>query len=231
MTGRGWSEAVKRLPHRELPSIPHFLAVTGAAPYRWQRHLYMELVAGRVPVALEIPTGLGKTTSVLLSLLAWLANPELPRRVVYIVDRRAIVDQTAAVIRRWIDRIGSLPELARGFDACAAFPASRPVGLGVLRGGLADDGEWREDPARPAVIVGTVDMLGSRLLFAGYGAGRSRRAMDAGLLGHDALIVLDEAHLAPAMGELLRAVAELHGGPDLQVMVLSAVGAGGPAPC
>ena len=137
------------------------------------------------------------------------------------------VDQTAACIRGWIDRIGELPELSRAFDACAAFPGRHPVDLGVLRGGLADDGEWQVDPARPAVIVGTVDMVGSRLIFAGYGAGRSRRAMDAGLVGHDVVIVLDKAHLAPAMGELLRAVAELHGGPELQVMTLSALGAGG----
>ena len=32
-------------------------------------------------------------------------------------------------------------------------------------------------------------------------------------------------------GELLRTVAELHGGPELQVMVLSALGRGCPAPC
>ena len=215
----------------ELPSIPHFRAVADHPPYPWQRRLYMELVAGRVPVALEIPTGLGKTACVLVGLFARLANPELPRRIVYIVDRRAIVDQTAACIRGWIDRIETLPELAGAFHACAAFPGRRPVGLGVLRGGLADDGEWRADPARPAVVVGTVDMVGSRVLFAGYGAGRSRRAMDAGLLGHDALIVLDEAHLAPAMGELLRAVAELHGGPELKVLTLSALGAGDPARC
>ena len=55
--------------------------------------------------------------------------------------------------------------------------------------------------------------------------------MDAGLIGHDALIVLDEVHLAPAMDGLLRAVAELHGGPELKVMVLSALGRRGPAPC
>ena len=167
----------------ELPPIPHFRALTGDEPYPWQPRLYMEFVAGRVPAALSIPTGLGKTVCVLLALLARLANPELPRRVVYIVDRRAIVDQTAAAIRGWIDRIGAVPELARAFDGCAAFPAACPVGLGVLRGGLADDGEWRVDPARPTVVVGTVDMVGSRLLFSGYGAGRSRRSMDAGLVG------------------------------------------------
>ena len=215
----------------EFPPIPHFGAVFGHPPYPWQRRLYMEFVAGRVPAALSIPTGLGKTAGVLLALLARLANPELPRRVVYIVDRRAIVDQTAAAIRGWIDRIGALPELARAFDGSVAFPGPHPVGLGVLRGGLADDGEWRVDPARPTVVVGTVDMVGSRLLFSGYGAGRSRRAMDAGLLGHDALVMLDEAHLAPAMEELLRALARLHAGAELHVMTLSALGGGEPAPC
>ena len=215
----------------ELPSIPHFHALTGENPYPWQRRLYMEFVAGQVPVALSIPTGLGKTESVLLALLAQLVNPELPRRVVYIVDRRAIVDQTAVAIRGWIDRIGAVPELARAFDRCAAFPGPCPVGLGVLRGGLADDGEWRVDPARPTVVVGSIDMVGSRLLFSGYGAGRSRRAMDAGLLGHDALVMLDEAHLAPVMGEMLRALARLRAGAELPVMTLSALGGGGPAPC
>ena len=29
----------------------------------------------------------------------------------------------------------------------------------------ADDGEWRIDPARPAVVVGTIDMIGSRIMF------------------------------------------------------------------
>ena len=211
----------------ELPSIPRFHAVTGEDPYPWQRRLYRRLLDGEVPEALEIPTGLGKTTAVLLALLARLVNPDLPRRVVYIVDRRTLVDQTAQTIHAWIERIGTVPELAGAFERLAAFPDQSPVGLGVLRGGLADDGAWRVDPARPAVIVGTVDMIGSRLLFRGYGSGRSRRAMDAGLLGHDSLVLLDEAHLAPAMGELLRALARLHGGPRFRVMTLSAVHGGG----
>ena len=213
----------------ELPSIPHFRAVTDEDPYPWQRRLYGDFLKGDVPEAVDIPTGLGKTTSVLLALLARLGNPDLPRRVVYIVDRRALVDQAAEAVRSWIERIGALPELACAFERLAAFPGPRPVGLGVLRGGLADDGEWRVDPARAAVIVGTVDMVGSRLLFRGYGSGRSRRAMDAGLLGHDTLLVLDEAHLAPAMAELLRALARFHGEPACRVMTLSAVGHGGSA--
>ena len=209
---------------RDLAPIPYFRAIVGHDPWPWQRRLYAALVGGDAPDAVDLPTGLGKTITVLVLLLARLRNHGLPRRIVYIVDRRAIVDQTAAAIEAWINRIAELPALVRAFDACAAFPAERPVGLGVLRGGLADDGTWRGDPARAAVIVGTVDMVGSRLLFAGYGDGRWNRPLHAGLLGHDAMVVLDEAHLAPAMGALLGAVARLQGGGAFRTITLSATG-------
>ena len=221
------SPAARPARNDELCDVAHFRAIVGHAPYPWQRRLYAALARGAVPDAVDIPTGLGKTASVLLALLARLERPALPRRVVYVVDRRAIVDQTAEAVRAWIERIAALPALARAFDACASHPAERPVGLGVLRGGLADDGAWRLDPARPAVLVGTVDMVGSRLLFSGYGDGRSRRAMHAGLLGHDALVMLDEAHLAPAFGALLRAVEGLQGRPEFRTITLSATGASG----
>ena len=209
---------------RDLAPIPYFRAIVGHDPWPWQRRLYAALAGGDAPDAVDLPTGLGKTITVLVLLLARLRNAALPRRVVYVVDRRAIVDQTATAIEAWIERIAQLPALVRAFDACAACPSERPVALGVLRGGLADDGAWRRDPARAAVIVGTVDMVGSRLLFAGYGDGRWSRPLHAGLLGHDAMVVLDEAHLAPAMGALLGAVARLQGGGAFRTMTLSATG-------
>ena len=53
--------------------------------------------------------------------------------------------------------------------------AKHPLAISTLRGEFADNGAWRRDPSRPAIIVGTVDMIGSRLLFSGYGCGfRSR---------------------------------------------------------
>ena len=208
-------------------AVPHFRAIVGHDPYPWQRRLYAALVRGAVPDAVDIPTGLGKTACVLLALLARLEHPALPRRIVYVVDRRAIVDQTAEAARAWIERIGALPALRRAFDGQAAHPAARPVGLGVLRGGLADDGAWRLDPARPAVLVGTVDMVGSRLLFSGYGDGRSLRAAHAGLIGHDALVLLDEAHLAGAFAALLHAVERMQGRAEFRTVTLSATGAKG----
>ena len=203
-------------------AIPHFREIVGHDPYRWQRRLYDAFVGGNIPEAVDIPTGLGKTLCLVLFLLARLKNAALPTRVVYVVDRRAIVDQTADAIRTWINRIDALPGLAKALDGISALPSDLPVQLGVLRGGLADDGQWRVDPARPAVVIGTVDMIGSRIMFSGYGDGRSRRPMHAGLLGHDSIVMLDEAHLSPAMVALIRAINRIQGHPKFRAMTLSA---------
>lgn len=50
-------------------------------------------------------------------------------------------------------------------------------------------------------------MIGSRLLFSAYGGvGQSYRALQAGLLGQDALVVVDEAHLSPSFLQTLRSL-------------------------
>jgi CRISPR-associated endonuclease/helicase Cas3 len=58
------------------------------------------------------------------------------------------------------------------------------------------------------VVVGTVDMIGSRLLFSGYGVGFKARPLQASFLGQDVLLVHDEAHLEPAFQTLLWAISE-----------------------
>lgn len=104
----------------------------------------------------------------------------------------------------------------------------RDLVVSTLRGQFADNREWSADPSREAVICGTVDMIGSRLLFGGYGIGFKGKPLHAGFLGQDALIVHDEAHLEPAFQDLLLAIEheQRHGRfPDrhpLRVMDLSA---------
>ena len=113
----------------------------------------------------------------------------MPRRLVYVVDRRAVVDQAT--------------EEATKIKAAAADPALR---VSTLRGQLADNREWLDDPAATAIIVGTVDMIGSRLLFSGYGVSPRTRSYHAGLLGSDTLVVLDESHLVLPFERLLAAI-------------------------
>jgi CRISPR-associated endonuclease/helicase Cas3 len=88
-----------------------------------------------------------------------------------------------------------------------ANESDSPLAISALRGELADNGEWRSDPARPAIVIGTVDMIGSRLLFSGYGrCGFKSKPLHAGLLGQDTLLIHDEAHLEPAFQKLLEAI-------------------------
>jgi CRISPR-associated endonuclease/helicase Cas3 len=49
-------------------------------------------------------------------------------------------------------------------------------------------------------------MIGSRLLFSGYGVSRRLRARRAGLLARDTLLVNDEAHFTPVFAELVNQV-------------------------
>src|SRR5439155_7558970 len=80
------------------------------------------------------------------------------------------------------------------------------LAISTLRGQFADNREWSADPSRPAVIVGTVDMIGSRLLFSGFGVGFKAKPLHAGFLGQDVLLVHDEAHLEPAFQKLVEAI-------------------------
>ena len=63
------------------------------APFRWQKRLLQRLLDGDPPQAVDVPTGLGKTSVMALWLIALAEGAELPRRLVYVVDRRAVVDQ------------------------------------------------------------------------------------------------------------------------------------------
>ncbi len=64
------------------------------------------------------------------------------------------------------------------------------------------------DPSKPAVLLSTLPMYGSRLLFRGYGSTRSMRPVDAALAGTDSLVMLDEAHLVPHLRALIADLRE-----------------------
>lgn len=196
-------------------------------PFPWQQRLFAQFVAGKIPSALDLPTGTGKT-SVIAIWLAALATQALqgkltlPRRLVYIVNRRTIVDQATTETERLLKRLQT-PELAKACSALqklAAIPSENPVTASTLRGELADNGEWKADPARPAIVLGTVDMVLSKLLFRGYGDGKRKRVIHAGLLGHDTLLVHDESHLVPAACQTLQHLIGLN--PALRLINLSA---------
>jgi CRISPR-associated endonuclease/helicase Cas3 len=192
------------------------LDASNRPPLKWQARLYGSLAEGRCPAVCRLPTGLGKTSVIPLWLIALAAGAKLPRRLVYVVNRRTVVDQATDDAVRILRRLtapseagpfaATVEELARRLDGLAGEHVGPPVAVSALRGELADNGEWKVNPARAAIIVGTIDMIGSKLLFSGYGDGRYGRAHHAGLIGQDVLLVHDEAHLSPAFDAVLNAV-------------------------
>lgn len=183
-----------------------FKALTGHPPFPWQQRMFVLLSKGVLPLAVDIPTGIGKTAIMAIWLLARAAGAELPRRLVYVVDRRAVVDQATEFAETIRDKLSSYCELEAvrrnlGLD-------DRMLPISTLRGRHVDNREWMEDPGASAIIVGTVDMIGSRLLFEGYGVSRRMRPFAAGLMGCDTLVLLDEAHLSRPFERLLRQIEE-----------------------
>lgn len=200
--------------HRAMPAIlpkidDLFERLTGHRPFPWQRRLHERFVTGEFPPC-SLPTGLGKTSVIALWLLALADAPaSVPRRLAYVVNRRTIVDQATREAERLRERLKheALVGLRERIRALTGSDSDDlPLAISTLRGQFADNGEWSADPARPAIIVGTVDMIGSRLLFSGYGRGFRHRPLHAGFLGQDTLVVHDEAHLEPAFQSLLEAI-------------------------
>ncbi len=210
-----------------------FVALTRneSGHFPWQWALYRQFATGDFPRSCNLPTGLGKTSVMVLWLIALANNPTLvPRRLVYVVNRRTVVDQSTEEAKKLRDNLPKVPELQAKL---------RSLAISTLRGQFADNREWSADPSRPAVIVGTVDMIGSRLLFSGYGIGFKSKPLHAGFLGQDVLLVHDEAHLEPAFQRLLIDIEEQQHKAErtgklpwrkLRVMELSATSRGSEKP-
>ncbi len=176
-----------------------FERATGFVPMPWQRRLAER---GSAVDVVDIPTGLGKTAGVVM---AWLwqrrfapsaIRAQTPRRLVFCLPMRVLVEQTATAVRQWVSRAG-----LDGADG---------VGAHTLLGGDLDD-RWLDKPEADSVLIGTQDMLLSRALNRGYGMSRYLWPMACGLVNNDARWVFDEVQL---MGAGLGTSAQLQGLAD-----------------
>lgn len=196
-----------------------YCALTGHdGACRWQHRLFTDFEAGRFPTDIELATGLGKTSIIALWVLALgraLARRSyaVPRRLAYVVDRRVVVDQASEFAEQVCERLEQAAKDENHLLHTVATTlknagcTSSVIEVSTLRGQRALDTRWRDDPTRPAIIVGTVDMIGSRLLFSAFGrVGPWGRALEAGLVGQDCLLVLDEAHLCSPFAATLTAI-------------------------
>lgn len=159
------------------------------SPDSWQR----EFTEVDWPELLIAPTGAGKTAGVTLGWVAHrLRAPErTPRRLVWCLPMRTLVEQAAQATRDWLERLKQA-----GADRNNLLPEpGRDVH--VLMGG-AESSRWLDVPERPAVLVGTQDMLLSRALMRGYASSRTVWPMEFALLHEDVQWVFDEVQLMGA---------------------------------
>ena len=158
-----------------------------AQPDPWQ----LALMTDAWPQVLIAPTGSGKTAAVTLGWAAHrMRDPDsTPRRLIWCMPMRTLVEQTAEAVMEWFGK------LADEVDESNRLP--RPEDIHVLMGGVDGD-SWLDKPERPAVLVGTQDMLLSRALMRGYGSSRALWPMQFGLLHEDAQWVFDEVQLMGA---------------------------------
>jgi len=152
-------------------------ATDGREPYPFQECF---AISDPIPHLVRAPTGAGKTAT---AVLGWLwryfhSGKPTPRRLVYCLPMRVLVEQSERETRGWIDNLGM----------------AEKVDIHLLMGGV-DTEEWYLYPEKPAVLIGTQDMLLSRALNRGYAASRFHWPIDFGLLNNDCLWVFDEPQL------------------------------------
>ena len=195
-----------------------FAAVHGVEPFPWQERLASRIASGDGwPSVLDLPTGAGKTAAIDVALFHLALEAErgesrrAPVRVAFVVDRRLIVDAARNRADLIADKLAAavhssdsghvIARVAKRLAHLAGAPT--PVLVRALRGGAPREDDWARTPSQPTVLCSTVDQVGSRLLFRGYGVSDSMKPLHAGLIGSDCLILLDEAHLSEPFRQTL----------------------------
>lgn len=204
-----------------------FQALHDHSPFPWQSRLAKQVCEqGRWPEALNLPTSSGKTAALDAALFHLIHEAVLPadqrrapRRIYFVVDRRLVVDEAYERSKQIAERLkanmgkGSiLGEAASTLLKLAGEQAEQPLMVIRLRGGMPLERTFIRNPLQPAIILTTVDQLGSRLLFRGYGVSANMRPIHAALTAVDSLILLDEAHLSQPFLETLTAIDRYRGG-------------------
>jgi len=226
-----------------MSSFPDFRAFYRAAnrgrePLPWQVRLAEGVVTtGEWPREIAVPTGLGKTACIDIALYSLARSaygtsqgPGTPRRIWYVVDRRLLVDVATehalslAALLAEPARAGDQESIANISAVAAALAslvavgrADTPLHVTELRGGAAL-GSRPPEPSQPAIVLATVPMFASRLLFRGYGSSSAMWPIDAAHAGIDSLVLLDEAHLSRPLMILMDRCAACDSGDPSAVL-------------
>jgi CRISPR-associated endonuclease/helicase Cas3 len=168
-----------------------FQAATGYPPHGYQARVARD----GLPDLIQAPTGAGKTGVILAWLWRRLYGPgpgQTPRRLIYALPQRSLTDQVSGEVRRWLAILGLTDEVALH------------VAMGPRR---ETQGEWRDDMHKPAIVVGTADVLVSKALNRAFGMDRAIFPIDFALTVNGAHWVIDEARLSLQTATTLRQLA------------------------
>jgi CRISPR-associated endonuclease/helicase Cas3 len=170
-----------------------FRLATGSAPHGYQARIARD----GLPDLVQAPTGTGKPGVILAWLWRRLHGPDpggTPRRLIYALPQRSLTDQVAGDVRRWLANLGLADEIA----------------LHVVMGARWESrGAWRDDPHKPAIIVGTADVLVSKALVRGFDLDRALFPIDFALVSNGAQWIVDEIGVSPQTTVTLRQLAGL----------------------
>lgn len=202
-------------------------------PFPWQEELARRIKSeGKWPEIIEAPTSAGKTALIDIAVYAlamgWKAAAT---RIFFVVDRRIVVDEAKERADEIAKKIESLDSLSIMKGKLAALSdTDQPLHVSIMRGGMPLETAWAKSPTQSTVCLTTVDQLGSRLLFRGYGVSQRMAPIHAGLAATDSLIILDEAHLSEPFRQTLKLLrlyrsdkwCQIEVGGPLQVTFMSA---------
>lgn len=197
-----------------------FRKLNNVEPFPWQIRLAKQVIEKGWPKSIAIPTSSGKTAIIDIALYSMavdsMKSPQersAPVRIFFVVDRRFVVDEAyeraSRIKKRLTDALkehdGILHEVASKLVMLADMDNS-PIDVIRLRGGVPLEPSFIMNPLQPTVVISTVDQVGSRLLFRGYGVSDFMRPLHAALVGVDSILILDEAHLSDAFSKTLQDV-------------------------
>lgn len=211
----------------DFPDFPTFFkSLWGYDPFPWQVRLADKVSREPWPRWITLPTGTGKTTAIDIAIYNLARQAHLPPgertapvRIVFTVNRRIVVDEAFEraknIATRLKDALANpddvIHSVATALQQVSGLEQGAPLETYPLRGATFTDHSWARTPTQPLVITTTLDQLGSRLLFRGYGVSEFARPVQAALLANDALLILDEAHTAKAFSQTLGWISKLRG--------------------
>jgi len=196
----------------------YYQTVHGHLPFYWQERLLEEVHQHGWVRPISLPTASGKTSVLDIAVFSLAAQAHLPqtertapRRICLVVDRRVVVDDAFRRAGRIAEAIKAMTNTTLSWVAnrLAMLGGELPLDVALLRGGIYREDRWARTPLQPVLLCSTVDQVGSRLLHRGYGLSPKTWPIHAGLLAHDTLIILDEAHCAQPFLQTLEAISHL----------------------